>query len=105
MKTYKKCFIGSEAVDAIIRLNLATNEKDAVEFGNKLIQYDIIQHVLKHHTFKNEFLFYRFIDGYQSKKQSGKEFKKQYTKMSNKTQPTPKQILAQTDNANNSKQV
>lgn len=66
-KTYKKCFIGSDAVKEIISLNLAINENEAMEFGNKLIDSDIIQHVTKGHTFKNEKLFYRFTDKYYNR--------------------------------------
>ena len=63
-KTYKKCFIGTEAIKVIIKLNLASNGDDAIAFGNKLIETNIIQHVTNKHLFKNEKLFYRFTDQY-----------------------------------------
>ena len=63
-KTYRRCFIGSDAINVMISLNLASNEKEAMELGNKLIQSNIIQHVTKKHAFKNEKLFYRYTDQY-----------------------------------------
>ena len=66
LKKYKSCFIGSECVSLILELKYAYNEQQAVDFGNQLIQNDIIQHVERHHTFKNQKLFYKFVDGYQS---------------------------------------
>ena len=60
-KTYATCFIGSDAVKLIIDLGFANSESSAVEFGNKLIQANIIQHVKREHNFKNKNLFYQFI--------------------------------------------
>ena len=54
-------FIGEEAVAKIISLKFADDLKGALEFGDKLRYYGIIQHVTDDHTFKNEKLFYKFI--------------------------------------------
>ena len=63
-KTYKQCFIGADAIKVMISLNLASNVDEAIVFGNKLIESNMIQHVTKEHSFKNEKLFYRFTDEY-----------------------------------------
>lgn len=60
-KTYASCFVGTEAVKLIIELGFAKCQSSAVEFGNKLIQANIIQHVKREHNFKNKNLFYEFI--------------------------------------------
>ena len=60
LKTYKKCFIGKEAILPIINLGFATSESSAVEFGNKLLKAKIIAHVENQHNFKNDSLFYKF---------------------------------------------
>ena len=67
-KTYKNCFIGSDAVNTIIQLNIALNEEAAVEFGNTLIHNNLIEHVIKDHLFKNKKLFYRFTKNYYDAK-------------------------------------
>eukprot|EP01084_Bolivina_argentea_P017534 32752_1 len=61
LRTYKQCFIGSEAVETMIIANIANNEQQAIIVGNRLIQYNIIEHVEKQHAFKNELFYYRFI--------------------------------------------
>eukprot|EP01084_Bolivina_argentea_P215049 365064_1 len=66
-KNYSNCFIGSDCVSLLISLKFALTEEEAIDFGNQLIQYNIIQHIDKHHTFKNDNnLYYQFIDGYDS---------------------------------------
>jgi len=39
---------------------LASDESDAVQLGNLLLQAGVFRHVLNEHHFKNEQLFYRF---------------------------------------------
>ena len=63
-KTYKNCFVGNECVDLMIKLNFAKNEQHAVQFGNILIENDIIESVENQNEFKNEEIFYRFVEGY-----------------------------------------
>ena len=64
LKSYKKCFVGDEAIKIIKKLNFASNDTEAIAFGNKLIQSDIIEHVNRDHMFKNAKLFYRFTQKY-----------------------------------------
>ncbi len=59
-KTYPKCFVGTEAVRALIADNIAADEDDAVRLGNMLLSAGVFHHVVKEHPFKNEELFYRF---------------------------------------------
>ncbi len=59
-KIYENCFIGSEAVGELIKKGIATDEDDAIRIGNLLMQSGIFHHVQRAHTFKNEYLFYRF---------------------------------------------
>ena len=67
LKTFKNCFIGEEAIKEIINLKFATSIQEAIVFGNKLIQNDIIKHVTRKHEFKNETLFYKFTKTYKAK--------------------------------------
>ncbi len=59
-KTYSRCFVGSDAVRALIDENIAADEDDAVRIGNMLLSAGVFHHVVKEHPFKNERLFYRF---------------------------------------------
>ena len=59
-KTYARCFVGNEAVRRLIEENIAADEADAVRIGNMLLSAGVFHHVQHAHTFKNEFLFYRF---------------------------------------------
>jgi len=61
-KVVKNCFIGTDAVKCIIDLKYAFNEQQAIDFGNLLIQNNLVQHHQRHHTFKNEDLLYIFLD-------------------------------------------
>ena len=53
-------FIGSEAVDWMVREGVVINEEDAVRVGNLLLDQGFFSHVTNDHAFKNEFLFYHF---------------------------------------------
>lgn len=59
-KTYTDCFVGEEAVQKLIGSGMAADEMDAVHLGNLMLQNGVFHHVQRAHTFKNEFLFYRF---------------------------------------------
>ena len=62
LKTYRNCFVGQECVKFLIHSNGVSNEKEAVIIGRILVSSNIIRHVEGDHDFKNENLFYRFID-------------------------------------------
>ncbi|EAZ89422.1 DEP domain-containing protein [Crocosphaera chwakensis] len=59
LKSYPKCFIGSELVDWLTK-NLTISSEEAVKIGQQLIDQKIIHHVHNEQEFKNDYLFYRF---------------------------------------------
>ena len=61
LKLYKRCFVGSEAVDWLVN-HLNISRQQAVAIGRKLIHKKIIHHVSEEHSFKDEPLFYRFYE-------------------------------------------
>lgn len=68
LKTYKSCFVGSEIIDVIIEMKFASNKDQAIEFGNKLLNSNLICHVENDHIFKNEKLYYKFTDKFHREK-------------------------------------
>lgn len=61
IRQYKKCFVGSEAVDAMLQAGLASTRTEAVELGRSWMTYlGLFQHVCASHIFKDKYLFYRF---------------------------------------------
>ncbi len=60
LKTYPRCFIGTEAVDWLCR-SYKVSPQEAIKFGSDLVARRVIHHVVDDHDFKNENLFYRFI--------------------------------------------
>ena len=61
-KKFESCFVGQEAVDAMIKKGLAKDLEDAVAIGNKLLSQGYFHHVQRAHQFKYEYLFYRFTE-------------------------------------------
>ncbi|MGV2831328.1 hypothetical protein [Myxosarcina sp. GI1(2024)] len=59
LKVYPKCFVGSEAVEWM-QSNLKLTKKQAVRLGQRLIDENLVHHVLDQHKFADDFLFYRF---------------------------------------------
>ena len=59
-KTYLKCFVGSEAVQALVDTGVAHDSADALRIGNIPLSAGAFHHVQHAHTFKDEYLFYRF---------------------------------------------
>eukprot|EP00210_Caulerpa_lentillifera_P008555 g8160.t1 len=62
LRTYPKCFVGTEAVALLIENKLTTNAEEAVNALEGLRQLGLFNHVTKDHPFKNEYLFYRFTE-------------------------------------------
>lgn len=59
-RVWRDCFIGSEAVDALIYAGLADNRENAVLVGRHLQkELRLFAHVCDDHDFKDDFLFYR----------------------------------------------
>jgi len=61
LQKYKSCFIGTEAVSWMISEGIVKTPEEAVKLGNLLMGANLIRHVVKEHTFKNEPLFYEFV--------------------------------------------
>lgn len=62
LQTYPRCFVGSHAVSALTAGGVAVSRQDALRIGALLLDAGQIEHCLREHNFKDEFLFYRFID-------------------------------------------
>lgn len=62
LKTFKQCFVGSEAVDFLVSSGSAQTRQDAVRIGQALAaECHLFEHVTRDHEFKDEHLFYRFV--------------------------------------------
>ena len=61
LSTYKKCFVGTEAVQWFLQNNCASTVADAVRLGQIMNDNGVFEHVLREHPFKNELLYYKFI--------------------------------------------
>ena len=61
LTVYKRCFVGSLAVDALSRhFNLDTTDRGAaVAVGQALVDAGVMHHVTKAHGFEDAYLFYR----------------------------------------------
>ncbi|MEA5616446.1 hypothetical protein VB711_01125 [Cronbergia sp. UHCC 0137] len=59
LKIYPRCFIGNEAVIWLME-SLQLSQENAIRLGQRLIDEKWIHHVTDDHSFKNEYLFYRF---------------------------------------------
>lgn len=88
LKTYRMCFIGSEAVSVIMKVcNLKTRE-EAVEIGKLFLENGLIFHVSYEHNFKDEFLFYRV-----TQIQKKKETKRRSTSKNGTFNGTPEEFI------------
>jgi hypothetical protein len=59
LSTYPKCFVGTEAVEWLMRARDLTRD-EAVHLGQTLVDRGIIHHVLDEHPFRDGHYFYRF---------------------------------------------
>ena len=62
MSTWKKCFIATELAEWFCTSQHTKDIDEAVELGETLVESLFIVHVNRDHTFKNEMLFFRFLD-------------------------------------------
>jgi pyruvate/2-oxoglutarate dehydrogenase complex dihydrolipoamide dehydrogenase (E3) component len=66
-KTYNMCFVGEEAVNHMLKKEMAHSAEEAVAIGNILMNWGVIQHVVDPKMpFKNGYFFYKFnysVDG------------------------------------------
>jgi len=62
-KTYRDCFVGSEAVDFLVENGLAADRGEAVQIGQCVLsEVGAFRHVTGEHTFMDEYLFYHVIE-------------------------------------------
>jgi len=62
LRTYKKCFLGSDAVNWMLKLGITYQVEDAILIGRQLMEENLIYHVTKDADFENEENFYRFTE-------------------------------------------
>lgn len=61
--TFKRCFVGSEAVDAMLQAGLVHSRREAVILGQQLMESTPrFRHVTGAQTFKDKTLLYRFCE-------------------------------------------
>jgi hypothetical protein len=60
MKTYKQCFVGTEAVDFLVSSGIASSREKAAQIGKAIQKAGFFSHVTNAHEFEDEYLFYRF---------------------------------------------
>ena len=74
-KKYDKTFIGSEAVDFMVKNNMAATREDAVFLGQRFMkELGVFFHVCWDHTFKDGYYFYRFVEA--TKESNTPDFKR-----------------------------
>ncbi|XP_062506238.1 uncharacterized protein LOC134182807 [Corticium candelabrum] len=61
LRSYKSCFVGQELVDWLVK-NKNMNRSEATEMGRELMKRNFCHHVADDHEFKDEYLFYRFVE-------------------------------------------
>jgi len=72
LKTYPRCFVGKQAVDALVATGVCPSRSAAVELGKSLMLAGVFFHVAKAHRFKDEELLYRFTSDFALLEKSGK---------------------------------
>jgi hypothetical protein len=69
--TYKSCFVGSEAVDALVFSEVISTREEAVELGRVLAkELRLFNSVTGSDVFKDEFEYYRFTKDNSSEEES-----------------------------------
>lgn len=68
LKTYKNCFLGTEAVDFLVQFGFAYSREEAVYLGRRLARETrLFEHVARKHDFEDRDLFFHFLE-YDTKK-------------------------------------
>lgn len=62
IKVYKKVFFGTQFVDYLIEVGLASDRIEAVKYGKRLIDGRIMRHINKCHHFADKKLLYTFCN-------------------------------------------
>jgi Domain found in Dishevelled, Egl-10, and Pleckstrin (DEP) len=61
LRSYKKCFVGSRAVDWLVENTECSSREEAIALANEMLDAHLLHHVCHDHRFKDECLFYRFL--------------------------------------------
>lgn len=61
LRLYRTCFIGSDAVVCLQR-SFDISRPKALRYGELLFEHGVFHHVVREHTFKDRYLFYRFCE-------------------------------------------
>ena len=61
-RTFKRCFVGSEAIDTMLSRGLASTREEAQTLGNHFLLNGWFRHVCGEHQFEDGYLFYRFLE-------------------------------------------
>lgn len=64
LKLYPRTFVGSEAVLWMVK-NLRISQLAAIVLGQEMVNAGVFHHVCHAHTFKDEYLFYRWVEDEQ----------------------------------------
>jgi hypothetical protein len=60
LRNYKKCFVGSECVDWMVKsINVAGSRDEATKLGQLLMDEGFIEHVVDRKDFNDGYYFYR----------------------------------------------
>ncbi|XP_065843089.1 uncharacterized protein [Oscarella lobularis] len=62
LRTYKNCFVGRELVNWLMKRRGGKLRMDAIQMGRELVKRHFCRHVTEDHDFKDEYLFYRFVE-------------------------------------------
>lgn len=59
LRTYKTCFVGSDAVKWMTANGIAGSTGTAVQIGNSMLEAGLLHHVVYEHSFQDQNLYYR----------------------------------------------
>eukprot|EP00299_Pterocystis_sp_00344_P017627 c8831_g1_i1.p1 GENE.c8831_g1_i1~~c8831_g1_i1.p1 ORF type:complete len:520 (+),score=125.48 c8831_g1_i1:14-1573(+) len=60
--SFKKCFVGSEFVDWVIKERTVNDRPSAIVLGQQMLKEGHFHHVTSEHGFEDEYFFYRLFD-------------------------------------------
>ncbi|XP_076440168.1 DEP domain-containing mTOR-interacting protein-like [Babylonia areolata] len=60
LRKYRKCFIGRDAIDWLVKMCHVQSRGEAILAMRCLQEHDMLHHVVDDHVFKDQHLFYRF---------------------------------------------
>jgi hypothetical protein len=61
LKLHRACFVGSEAVDWLVR-HAGVTRPEAALLGERMVRLGLVRHVLDEHGFHDGRFYFRFVD-------------------------------------------